>query len=382
MAHGAAPRPARAVMAVAAAIVTVMLAGCDTESEEAGNEAEQQSIAVTFVIAASRKVQDVERAVGSFVAKSAPHLAAEVSGTVKELLVDAGDKVKKGEVLSRIEDGDYRDERDRAKAAMRRVEVLIEQQEREVARQRRLRSQGHVSASALEDAEADLEARREEHKVLSSDVGSAERNVGRTTIRAPYSGSIARRLVSVGDYVDSGTVVFEMTRESRLLVHIPLPERLADRLRPGLEVRLVSSTTPDEPVIRHVTQVTPQVGSSRAVTAIAEVDNPGQWRAGSSVDAQVVLDERDSIVLPADSLVRRPGGTVVYVLDGNVARERAVETGIKTSEWVEIISGVEAGEPVVRDGAGFLSDGTAVKAEPHDPPPRTSMDGEPASLRG
>src|SRR5699024_11019664 len=100
-----------------------------------------------------------------------------------------------------------------------------------------------------------------------------------------------------------------------------------------------------------VSDLRPTVGEgSRAIELIVDLDNPGRWHPGGSVTGRVVLDAHDGLVVPPTSLVRRPGGEVVYVVDGKRARERKVQVGLRGDGWIEISDGVEAGERVVVDG--------------------------------
>jgi multidrug efflux pump subunit AcrA (membrane-fusion protein) len=85
------------------------------------------------------------------------------------------------------------------------------------------------------------------------------------------------------------------------------------------------------------------------------------------VTVDVVVDARDdSLTVPAESVVRRPAGTVTYVLEDGTARERTVETGVQSGDWIEILSGLAAGERVIRSGAGFMTDGAPVQVASGD----------------
>jgi RND family efflux transporter MFP subunit len=356
------PRTTACILSVACA---VLVAACQGETGEAGEEA-LRAIAVTQAEARRQLIEDTETSLGTVDAKSAPQIAAEVSGVVTGIYVESGDKVEGEAVLARIDASDYEIEQTRAAAQLERLDILLAQQEREIVRQRRLRDQGHISRAALEEREANVAALRQELSAARSDLDSAERNLRRTEIRAPYDGVILNRLISEGDFVDSGTALFEMARAGIMLVQIPVPETLVDRLEPGLAVRLTGSARNGAPVVGTVTQIRPQVGeSSRAITVVAEIENPGGWHVGSSVNAEIVLEERDSIAVPAQAVVRRAAGSVVYVIDGNLARERTVTVGRRVGERVEILDGLAEGEQVAVDGAGFLSDGSAVEASPH-----------------
>jgi membrane fusion protein, multidrug efflux system len=180
---------------------------------------------------------------------------------------------------------------------------------------------------------------------------------------------VAERLVSEGDYVSAGTVILEIPRADRLQVRIPLPEAAAERLALGMLVRL-KTVGAETPVEAQITHIHPHVASSnRTITVVAEIDNPGGWRPGSSVTAEVVMDARDAIVVAPTSVVRRLTGNVIYVVDDGVARERAVTVGRRTRDQVEITSGITAGDRVIVDGAGFLSEGSRIDARPHDRQP-------------
>lgn len=106
------------------------------------------------------------------------------------------------------------------------------------------------------------------------------------------------------------------------------------------------------------------VGAARAVVVIAEFTNPGGWRAGASVNGSVTLERRaDAVLVPEVSVVQRPAGTVVYVVEDGKARARPVRTGIRQEGRVEILEGLDGSERVVVDGAGFLTDGAPVQVK-------------------
>lgn len=350
-------------------MLAVGLAACESESrEDDGAEDRVSDIAVTYAEATRERVEDIETSIASVAAKSAPDIAAEIDGTIEELRVDEGDSVEEDEVLAVLDKSEYDIEFRRADAEQRRIRVLIEQQERGVEREEQLNEDGHSSALALENVQSELAVLREELAAARSDYESAERDLAKTTVEAPYDGRIAARTVSTGDYVSAGATLFEMTTDQLVQIRIPMPEVRASRLTEGLTVRLFSADAPETVITAEVEQVSPEVDAeSRSISAITEVeDAPANWLSGASINAEVVLEERESIVIAPASIARRPSGTVAYVLDGDIAREREIEIGKRTSDWVEVLNGIEAGERVVVDGAGFLSDRTPVDAREHE----------------
>ena len=115
--------------------------------------------------------------------------------------------------------------------------------------------------------------------------------------------------------------------------------------------------------------------SNRAFEAIVEVQNPGDWKPGASVNASVVVAEHpNAVVVPEPSLVLRPVGKVVYVIRNGKAVQRIVTIGERSGGNVEITSGLAAGETVAVDGAGFLTDKTDVKVQHAEPADKVTGD--------
>lgn len=363
-------RRSRRLAALAA--VGLMVAACGGESDESAEESDngaRDPVAVTYVEAAPRTVEDIERTLATVEAKWSARVAAEVAANVEAIHVEAGDRVEPGTLLATLDADDLEIEVTRAAANMRRIETTIANTESEVGRQRQLAERGHVSASALEAAEAELDALREELAAARSELRRAERNLERAEIRAPHQGTVAERLVGEGDYVSAGTVILEIPRADRLQVRMPIPEGHAERLELGMPVRL-STVNARTAVEAEVTQIHPDVSpENRTITVIAEIDNPGGWRPGSSVNAEIVMESREAVALAPTSVVRRQGGNVVYLAEDGSAREQPVTLGRRTRAWIEITEGVSAGDRVIVDGAGFMSDGTPIEARPDDGEP-------------
>ena len=161
-----------------------------------------------------------------------------------------------------------------------------------------------------------------------------------------------------------------MTGPSKATTGVPMynevrPVRPTPSIKVGQMVRLSTPTAPDASVTGKIEQVRPMVGgSSRAFDAIVAVKNPGGWKPGASVNGAVMLEEHaQAVAVPEVSVVLRPAGKVVYVIENGKAVQRIVTTGVRQDGLVEILSGVSAGETVAVDGAGFLTDKAAVAVQ-------------------
>lgn len=350
----------RPVLTVAATLFALAaLAGCSGK-DDAGAAPPVRKTPVTTAQAETARVEAIETTVGRLEATAAPALAAETSGRVVRLHVDGGSVVTRGQVLAELDGEPQRLAVASARASVERLEALLANQQRTVKRYEELRSRA-VSESMLEEAVAQQAARQAELNDARARLAEAEYRLDRTRIRSPADAIVERRLISVGDFVSPGTPIVTIVGRDRMRVVLPFPERLSGQLRTGLAVTLDQPARPGETVTGTIAEVRPMVGTNnRAVEALVDLPAGTDWPPGGSVTARVVLAARDGIVVPAASVVRRPAGDVVYVLQGDKVAERKVTIGIRTGERAEVLSGVADGETVVLSGAGFLTDGALV----------------------
>lgn len=319
-------------------------------------------IPVTLASVVSRDLERWERSVGQLEALTAPMLAAEVGGRIVAVSADVGHTVQAGQELARIDPGDFRLAAELAGADIQRLQALIRSQSLQVKRFRELLKKKSANQSSLDEAEAQYGALKAQLVAARVRLQQAERDIARARISSPVDGRVDQRLISVGDYVKTGMPLFHLTTLERLRVRLPFPESLGARLRAGLAARLSTPLVPGREVSGTVSDIRPEITrSNRAIEVIIDLDNPGGWEPGASVTGAVrVAQHPAALVVPEISVVRRPVGTVVYVVDGDKARQRVVQTGLRLDGMVEIRRGLDAGERVVVDGAGFLTDGAAV----------------------
>jgi RND family efflux transporter MFP subunit len=342
-------------------LALTLTAACDSE-EESGSE--ERATPVTTTEVRSKSVERFETSIGRLRANTAPAVSAETGGRIAAILVDAGEEVEAGEVLAEIEPEVQKISVNSARSEVRRLDALIENERRRVERLSDLARQQSVAQDQLDEARTAVESLQAQLEAAQSRLDDAEYNLRQTQVLSPVSGRVQARLISDGDYVSAGTRLFELVSTQALRAFLPLPEHLQDQVEIGQPVRLAIPARPQDQVLTEVTDLRPVVGeASRAIELIVDLDNPGHWRPGGSVTAQVILEQHEGLVVPPAAVVRRPAGTVVYVVEGERAKERKVDTGLRGTGWIEITEGVEAGETVAVDGAGFLTDGARITVE-------------------
>ena len=337
-----------------------LLAGCASDESD-DNGPQEPATLVTVEQVQSGPVRETETTVGRTQSRALPAISAETSGRVLEIVHDVGDRVGKNEVLLRLDDLNQRFAVRQAEGAADRLKAMIANQERTVRRQRELLAQNSISRSQFDAAEAELESLQAQLRETQARLEEAQLALEKTQVQSPVDGVVEERMVSEGDFVSMGTPLFRIVGGELLRITLPYPERIAHRLAPGLTVELLPAGG-GEAHEAEISELRPTIGTaSRSIDAIINIPNPGGWRSGASVTGTVVLETReDALSVPENSVIRRPVGQVVYVIEDERAHQREVQTGVRINGRVEIRNGVEAGETIAVSGAHFLSDGARI----------------------
>lgn len=275
---------------------------------------------------------------------------------------DTGDQIAAGQTLAEIDTSTRLLQQQAAKASLERLAVHIANGERRVKRFETLAAKNLSSQSQLEDTREELEAFRADHKAAQANLAIVDDSVAKSRVLAPVRGSVQQRLIAEGDFVKRGDPLFEITQPQHLQARLPFAESLALQVRVGQMASIRSPLTPGEIVEGKITELQPSVGlGSRAVTAIIDLDDPGQLRPQATLSGKVLIaTHRDAVLVPIISVVRRPAGDTVYVIQNDKAEARLVERGYHDGALVEITQGLNGGESIATDGADFLTDGALI----------------------
>lgn len=349
------PRSQFAILAAA-----LVLAACQKTEEKKPSGPPPTLVTVTQAKAGAMEI--TEETLGSLEAVIDPKIGAEVAGKVIRVLAGAGQAVRKGELLAVIDDTDFALQNRADEAERKRTEALLAQQERVVERQQQLVQKGFISKNAADDARAQRDALREQLAAARARGDMSRRSQGKARVVAPFDGVIETQVASLGDYVKVGDPLFQLVSSRRLRAHLPFPESAAARLQRGQAAILASPLLPGKEFRGTVSEIKPSVSESgRALDVIVDIDNMDGFRPGGTVNAAVVVAQRDDAVLvPEQSVVLRPAGKVVYAVADGKAVQHVVEVGAKRAGMVEISKGLPAGTTVALDGAGFLTHNAAV----------------------
>jgi len=301
--------------------------------------------------------------VGVLESINSPRIAAEVSGKIIKILVESGEAVVAGEVLLVVDSSNLKLQEKAARAELKQLSVLINNEIRRVKRLTDLGKKDYVSKSGLDDAEAKLASYRAQSEAAKAKLSLAQDQLARSEIKAPFAAQIDSRLVSVGDYLRPGTPVFTLAETDRLQARLPVPEVAGGKLSNGQLVEISIATDSENMVSTKIREIQPVITSgARSLILLADVTAADKRYPGATVRARVLIGENtEAVMVPVTSIVRRPAGDVVYLIFGNRAEEQVVQRGHSQDGKIEIISGLEGTETIATDGAGFLTDGATVR---------------------
>jgi membrane fusion protein, multidrug efflux system len=287
-------------------------------------------------------------ALGTAKASESVDITAKVSNMVTAIRFTEGQKVPKGEVLVEL-DGEQ------ARADLAVANAALTESASQLKRSRELYSTKVLSDQQIEQIEAT-------HTANQARVASARSRLSDTVIRAPFSGRVGLRRVSVGSLVAPGTVITTLDDTSSIKLDFTVPERVVAAMRAGLEIEATSVAYPGQTFSGRVASVDSRVDpSTRSVIVRAIVPNEqGLLKPGMFMNVRLSRGATDVLVVPEEALVPEQGDVFVYVVqDGKVAK-RKIQAGQRTIGSVQVTDGLQAGEMIVIEGTQKLRDGASV----------------------
>jgi membrane fusion protein (multidrug efflux system) len=320
--------------------------GAPKGAEAAGGAGGPPAMPVEAVAAMADTVVDAILATGQIEATHSVELRPEIEGRIAAILVREGSTASRGQPLFQVDDAEL-------KAEVARAEAERDLARQSLTRTRELLTQKASSQSELERAEATARSTEAQYQLLKV-------RLDRTTVRAPFSGVVGRRLVSLGDYVTTSTGLVTLQTVSPQRAVFQVPERYAERLKGGQSVTFRVAALPGREFSGRVDFVDPVVQlPGRTITVKAQVPNPRrELQAGMFIEARLATDVRaNAVVIAEDAVLPIQGTNYVWVVTDGKATRRQVDLGVRTPGFVEARSGVDIGEQVVVGGQERLAEG-------------------------
>lgn len=302
---------------------------------------------------------------GTLQARRAAAMRAEVQGAVREMAVEQGQRVKKGQLLARIEDTSLKDQLLAASNAVRVSRSAVQVARAEEARNRKLSQAGVITRRDLDQA---VLSRRQAEARLSeaqAKLALARQQVARTRILAPFDGVVSERHASAGDIVQPGAPLYTVIDPTTLRLEATVPAVQLDTLKPGVTVDFTVSGYGERTFQGRIERINPAVDPATGqVRLYVTLPNTGlELLTGLFAEGRVASLQREVAAVPVSTVdTRAEPPTVLRVRDGHVERV-PVKLGMtdEMARLVELRSGAGAGDILLRGSEQALAEGTPVE---------------------
>ncbi len=348
-------------LALLAALLT--LGSCANDSRSTALAPERVYNVETAVVDTTDIHITVE-AVGTAEASEEAELRPQADGLVAELLFDEASRVKRGELLIRLDDRKAAARLALAEAVLDSTQAKRELAEQRLRRQRELLDEELVSAEDFDTAQAEELAAAASVREQQAAVALAQRELEDYYIRAPFSGLIGERLVDIGNYAERGSLLAVVMRVDPIHIVFKVADRYASSMHSGIPVTIVTAAGGDV-VNAAITFVDPRIDpNTRMLTLRASAANADQrLRPGQFVQVSALLEVHErQVAIPEEAVLSESGRSWAYVVEDGVAHRRELSLGERRPPLVEVISGISAGEILVVGGQHRLSSGSRVSA--------------------
>ena len=317
---------------------------------------------------------------GYVVARTKASVSAKVPGRLAYLGVSEGSMVRRGEVIARLENDDYRAAVNAAEARLRQLTIERDQAGRDLERANLLHGQKVLSDADLEGQSARLRSLGAQVDAAGAQLEVARASFDNTIVRSPFDGTVLRKDAEVGEFVAPSTAGGGLTRSAiatmadlrTLEVEVDVNEAYIARIRHDQACRITLDAYPDTAFAGRVRQVVPTADRQKATVQVKVAIRDRDRRILPEMGAKVEFVRADEgaataaapprrVLVPAASIVRVGDADRVWIVEGGRAAAKAVELGLARGDRMEIRSGLVGGETVVVTPPAGLKDGTRVR---------------------
>jgi RND family efflux transporter MFP subunit len=335
------------VVAIFAIVAAFTACGPKPESAK-GSSADLPTVQVQTQPAEKKPRAMTEEVAGTIQAKTHATIEARLHGRIISMLVSLGDKVRKGQKIAQLDAGDIA-------ARLEQAQAALAQAERDWKRVSTLLAQQSAT-------QAEFDAAQARRQVAAGAVAEASAMLAYAEITAPFDGVVARKWAQAGDVAMPGKPLLDLDDPSALQMEADVPEAIAPHLKAGAMLTLRVDAVNRE-LSGTVSELAPAADpASRTFRVKLDLPQTDGLMPGQFARLSVPIGERTSVTVPVAAVVQRGQLEMVFAVADRHARMHLVKTGKRVGDAIEILSGLDAGQPVVLRGADQLTDGQPVEA--------------------
>lgn len=347
--------------------VLLLAAACSQEDGQPGQRGpggfQRPPTLVATVPAQKREIREYLEAIGTAMANESVTLTAKVTDTVSRVRFEDGDLVEEGDILVELTDAEEA-------ALLREAEANVTDARLQFERLDNLFKQGSVPQSQVDESRARFDAAEARQQSLIARLNDR-------LLRAPFTGLLGFRQISEGTLLTPTTPITTLDDVSIIKLDFSVPEVSLGLIRTGQELVAVSPTYPDQQFAATVRTIGLRVDPvTRAATVRAHINNQDlRLRPGMLMTVRLTTATRSTLMVPERALLQRASDVFVYTVAEGRASLQQIQTGTQHEGWVEVLSGLDEGTPVVTDGVIKLRDQAPVRIQGQTPEPSASMAG-------
>ena len=324
--------------------------GGKMHSEESEGKDTTQTIPVEVSTVEFGDVAAYYSSTATLEAEQESEVVAKVSGVVKTLMVEEGDYVKAGQPLAQLDD-------EQLALEAKRAEATMNQRMNEYRRNKELFEKDLVSVETYDNARFVYENQRANYELTKLRLEYA-------TIKAPIGGVVSRRMIKVGNMVNTNQPVFHISDFSPLLAILHVPEHEMSKFQVGQQTVLRADAIPGETyqgdILRISPTVDPATGTFKVTVAVNDASQ--RLKPGMFGRLQVVYDtHHNTLTMPKEALMSEDDSRAVFVIRDGMSFRKEVKPGYVNGSKIEILEGLEPGDSVVTIGQSSLTDSSLVE---------------------
>lgn len=291
-------------------------------------------------------------------------LSNEVSGVITLYLVDKGTRVKKGQLLVRIDDDDYKRKVEEMRARLERAVAIKKNAEKEYERKKRLYDRSVISESTLEKEFLNYQTAKADERLAQVLLEQAQDDYRKTKIYSPFDGIVLEKYREVGELVPAGTLLLQIADYSKVKLEIGVSEKDVINIDKQSKVEVLVDPFPNEIFPGIINYVGVNIESETGTFPVEIIIKNPDFKLLPGMVARSIISGKvhnGLILIPQTSLRKYFGEPVVFIEKDNRAVRRPVTLGRVFGEKIEITNGILPGEHLIVLGLSNLRDGDPVK---------------------
>ena len=375
---------------ISAAMMLSFLPNTAFAEEAQAPKAEQALPAIVVTKVEKQPITDRVIATGTIKAVEEIYVSPLVDGlSIRSLNADIGDRVEAGAVLATLNEDMLLLQKSQYAASLAKANAALAQYQAQLAeananaeeaarvseRSKKLSEAGSMSTAQADREEAAATAARArvnsaeqmiavaeaEIQVVEAQIADVDLRLARTEVKTPVSGLVSARTAKIGAIASgAGEPLFTLIRDGAVEMQADIPETDLVRLALGEKV-LVTLAGGETELAGKVRLISPRVDAqTRLGTVYIALDEPDKARVGMYADAEIIIEEKQAIVLPLTAVTTSDNETIVRKVENGVVHLTKVTTGIQDGELIEITTGLKPGDTVVAKAGAYVRDGDKI----------------------